>query len=337
MTEIFNLDESSWSVKGTLDPLTPDTYPDGRLVPKIRVIDPGLGDRKSGGYMYLLLHGVIEDSETVINPKGRAFGAFPLGVGQSTENPEDLFKEILTLNIVTRRTAGFNEKLVYYNTTPLNLLTPWKKVLAYGSIFTANQVCNNTSSIPIDIPQKFRPVYLTVTKLSDDGYYQIPKMIQDFKSSNSVAFNILVHLSMGTILLDSSKGSRVGNPAENLITFMIHIGNFKRKNNKAYSPEYCKRKIMRLGLIFSLGAIGGTSLHIRCTGKMSKRLQAYLGFKRTLCYPLMYVNEGLNKTLWRNECKIEKVQAVLQPSVPNEFKIYDDIIIDNTNGLFKVK
>lgn len=337
MTEIFNLDESSWSVKGALDPLTPDIFPDGRLIPKIRVIDPGLGDRKSGGYMYLLLHGVIEDSETVISPKGRAFGAFPLGVGRSTENPEDLFKEILTLNIVVRRTAGFNEKLVYYNTTPLNLLTPWKKILSFGSIFNANQVCSDTSSVPIDIPQKFRPVYLTVTKLSDDGYYQIPKIIQDFRSSNSIAFNILVHLSMGDVLINTPRSSKVGEPTNNLITFMIHIGNFKRKSNKPYSPDYCKRKIMRLGLIFSLGAIGGTSLHIRCTGKMSKRLQAYLGFKRTLCYPLMYVNEGLNKTLWRNECKINKVQAVLQPSVPSDFKVYDDVVIDNTNGLFKIK
>lgn len=117
---------------------------------------------------------------------------------------------------------------------------------------------------------------------------------------------------------------------------MVHVGNFRRKKNEVYSADYCKMKIEKMGLVFALGGIGGTSLHIRSTGKMSKTLHAQLGFKKILCYPLMDVNEDLNRYLWRAECRIVKIQAVLQPSVPQEFRVYDDVIINDDQGLFKI-
>ncbi|CAH55625.1 M protein [Rinderpest virus (strain Kabete O)] len=334
MAEIYDFDKSAWDVKGSIAPIRPKTYSDGRLIPQVRVIDPGLGDRKDECFMYIFLLGIVEDSDPLSPPRGRTFGSLPLGVGKSTAKPEELLKEVTDLDIVVRRTAGLNEKLVFYNNTPLSLLTPWKKILTTGSVFNANQVCNAVNLIPLDTPQRFRVVYMSITRLSDSGYYTVPRKILEFRSANAVAFNLLVTLEI-------DRDTEPGRPAAGGLglseaTFMVHVGNFRRKKNEAYSADYCKMKIEKMGLVFALGGIGGTSLHIRSTGKMSKTLHAQLGFKKTLCYPLMDINEDLNRLLWRSRCKIVRIQAVLQPSVPQEFRIYDDVIINDDQGLFKV-
>lgn len=334
MTEVYDFDQSCWDSKGSLAPILPNVYPDGRLIPQVRVIDPGLGDRKEECYMYLFLLGIIEDSQNEGPPIGRAFGSLPLGVGKSLARPEELLKEAISLDIVVRRTAGVNEKLVFYNNTPLNILLPWKKVLTNGSIFNANQVCNGVNLIPLDVSQRFRVVYMSLTRLSDDGCYRVPRGMLEFRSGNAIAFNILVTIQVDTS--QTAQGRYISTPRGTLATFMVHIGNFKRKTNKQYSADYCKTKIEKMGLVFALGGIGGTSLHVRCTGKMSKTLNAQLGLKKILCYPLMEINEDLNRQLWRTECRITRVQAVLQPSVPNDFRIYNDVIINDDQGLFKV-
>nr|UXG78456.1 matrix protein [Peste des petits ruminants virus]UXG78472.1 matrix protein [Peste des petits ruminants virus] len=334
MTEIYDFDKSAWDVKGSIARIEPTTYHDGRLIPHVRVIDPGLGDRKGECFMYLFLLGVIEDNDPLSPPVGRTFGSLPLGVGRSTARPEELLREATELDIVVRRTAGLNEKLVFYNNTPLSLLTPWRKVLTTGSVFSANQVCNAVNLVPLDTPQRFRVVYMSITRLSDNGYYSVPRRMLEFRSANAVAFNILVTLRIE----NGTNPSRyiVGSWENPEVTFMVHVGNFRRKKNKVYSADYCKMKIEKMGLVFALGGIGGTSLHIRSTGKMSKTLHAQLGFKKILCYPLMDINEDLNRYLWRAECRIVKIQAVLQPSVPQEFRVYDDVIINDDQGLFKI-
>ncbi|CAE55656.1 matrix protein [Dolphin morbillivirus] len=334
MTEVYDFDRSAWDVKGSIAPIEPTTYPDGRLIPQVRVIDPGLGDRKDECFMYIFLLGILEDNDIMSPPIGRTFGSLPLGVGRSTAKPEELLKEATELDIVVRRTAGLNEKLVFYNNTPLMLLTPWKKVLTAGSVFSANQVCNAVNLIPLDTPQRFRVVYMSITRLSDNGCYRVPRKMLEFRSANALAFNILVTIRIENAgIVSRPYMSMMRDPQA---TFMIHIGNFRRKKNEAYSADYCKMKIEKMGLVFALGGIGGTSLHIRCTGKMSKTLHAQLGFKKILCYPLMDVNEDLNRYLWRAECKIVRIQAVLQPSVPQEFRVYDDVIINDDQGLFKI-
>nr|BDB95823.1 matrix protein [Measles virus genotype C1] len=158
MTEIYDFDKSAWDIKGSIAPIQPTTYSDGRLVPQVRVIDPGLGGRKDECFMYMFLLGVVEDSDPLGPPIGRAFGSLPLGVGRSTAKPEELLKEATELDIVVRRTAGLNGKLVFYNNTPLTLLTSWRKVPTTGSVFNANQVCNAVNLIPLDTPQRFRVV-----------------------------------------------------------------------------------------------------------------------------------------------------------------------------------
>ncbi|UQM99544.1 matrix protein [Gierle apodemus virus] len=329
MATSWDFDQDSWDTKGALAPIITDTGPDGRLIPKVRVINPGLGDKRGDGVKYLLIHGVVED--VGLRPIGRAFAAFPLGFAKCSATPEDLLKAVLALNITVRRTAGASEKLVFYNTAPLGILSPWSKVLNTGCIFNAAQVCNAVEMIPLDIPQCMRPVYLTVTILSDSGFYQVPKSLQDFRADGCIAFNILVALSVeGNI--DAAMGRSADlETKESFITFMLHIGVFKRKKNKTYSTTYCIQKIEKMKLVFALGGIAGVSLHVRIRGKMSKALHAQLGFRRNLVYPLMYVNSQLNRILWKKTCKIDKVMGILQPSVPREFKMYDDIVVDMTD------
>nr|AUO38710.1 matrix protein [Phocine morbillivirus] len=334
MTEVYDFDRSSWDTKGSLAPILPTTYPDGRLIPQVRVIDPGLGDRKNECFMYIFLLGIIEDNDDLGPPIDRSFGSLPPGVGRTTARPEELSKEATLLDIAVRRTASVKEQLVFYNNTPLHVPTPWRKVPTNGSVSSANQVCNAVNPIPPDTAQRLRAVHMSITRLSDDGCHRISRGMSDFRCKNALAFNILV-----TIQVEGDFRSNRGNLSmfkDQQATFMVHIGNFSHKKNQAYSADYCKLKIEKMGLVFALGGIGGTSLHIRCTGKMSKTLNAQLGFKKILCYPLMEINEDLNRMLWRLECKIVRIQAVLQPSVPQEFRIYNDVIISDDQGLFKI-
>nr|P36356.1 RecName: Full=Matrix protein [Measles virus strain Yamagata-1]pir/B60285/ matrix protein - subacute sclerosing panencephalitis virus (strain Yamagata-1) [Measles morbillivirus] len=284
--------------------------------------------------MHMFPLGVVEDSDPPGPPIGRASGSPPPGAGRSTAKPEELLKEATEANIVVRRTAGLNEKLAFHNNTPPTLPTPRRKAPTTGSVLNANQACNAVNLAPLDTPQRFRAVYMSITRPLDNGYYTVPRRMLEFRSVNAVAFNLLV-----TLRIDKAIGpGKIIDNAEQLpeATFMVHIGDFRRKKSEVYSADYCKMKIEKMGLVFALGGIGGTSLHTRSTGKMSKTLHAQLGFKKTSCYPPMDINEDLNRLLWRSRCKIVRIQAVLQPSVPQELRIYDDVIINDDQGVFKV-
>ncbi|WKD80572.1 matrix protein [Paramyxoviridae sp. 1] len=328
---------SSWHDGGTLYAIDAEADDQGRLVPKYRVVNPGWNSRKDSGYMYLLIYGIIEEKE-MRDKKNRgfkAFGAFPLGVGKSNADPQDLLDAVLQLDITVRRTAGSGEKLVMGTTNISPLLSPWKDILVNGAIFQAIKVCNNVDMIMVDRPQKLRPIFLTITLLTDAGCYKIPKTILDFRASGAISFNLLVTLSVGADFTPSGVKGMVDEDGEKVTTFMVHIGNFVRKGNKQYSVDYCRQKVDKMDLRFSLGAVGGLSFHVKLAGKVSKALRAQLGYKSTICYSLMDTNPYLNRVMWKAECSIRKVTAVFQPSVPKEFRIYDDVLIDHTGKILR--
>nr|UED37248.1 matrix protein [Paramyxoviridae sp.] len=339
----------SWEEGGTLEAIDASADEHGRLIPKVRVINPGWNDRKTTGYMYLIIYGIIEEKEKDDHSKRsnsvqdiknkpkspRAFGAFPLGVGRSMATPDELLNAVLGLEITVRRTAGSSEKLVYGIANVNQLLMPWHKVLSNGAIFSALKVCSNIDVVPVDKALKLRSIFLTITMLTDAGIYMVPKAILDFRSDNAISLNLLVTLQIGADFATSGIRGVVDEDGERVTTFMIHIGNFRRKMGKAYSVDYCRQKVDKMDFRFSLGAVGGLSLHVRIAGKMSRMLQAQLGYHKTICYSLMDSNPFLNRIMWKSECSIKKVTAVFQPSVPKEFKIYDDILIDNTGKILK--
>nr|AJP33318.1 matrix protein [Cedar virus] len=331
--------EKTWREGSKIDKITPEVDENGNMVPKYVVFNPGKNERKTSGYQYMICYGFIEDGPINGSPrvKGniRTTASFPLGVGKTYSSPEEILQELTTLKITVRRTAGSNEKLVYGTTGPLNHLYPWYKVLTGGSIFSAVKVCRNVDQILLDRPQILRIFFLSITKLTDKGVYMIPKSVLDFRSDNSMAFNLLVYLKIDTDITKAGIRGIVNKEGERITSFMLHIGNFTRRGGKHYSVEYCKRKIDKMKLTFALGTIGGLSLHIRIDGRISKRLQAQVGFQRNICYSLMDINPWLNKLTWNNSCEIHKVTAVIQPSVPKDFMLYEDILIDNTGKILK--
>uniref|UniRef100_A0AAU7T1U6 Matrix protein n=1 Tax=Gainesville rodent jeilong virus 1 TaxID=3163281 RepID=A0AAU7T1U6_9MONO len=329
--------ESSWAEGGTLVAIDAEADSKGHLIPKYRVINPGRNSRKSAGYMYLLIYGIVEEKEIPVGKKKgmKTFASFPLGVGKSSANPQELLDSILKLDITVRRTAGSSEMLVYGTNNIQTILEPWKSILTTGAIFPGIKVCTNVDMVAVDRPQRFRPVFLTITMLTDAGVYKVPKTILDFRMSGAVSFNLLVELSVGSDLTLSGIKGMINDEGERVTTFMIHIGNFWRKRGKAYSVDYCRQKIDKMDLRFSLGAVGGLSLHVMVCGKMSKMLKAQLGYKSSICYSLMDTNPYLNKVMWKSECSINKVTAILQPSIPKEFRVYDDVLIDHTGKILK--
>lgn len=337
----------SWEEGGTLEAIDAQADENGRLIPRVRVVNPGWNDRKSTGYMYMIIYGIIEERErsnpsalnttkSTTRPRGpRAFGAFPLGVGKSSSDPEELLKAVIDLDITVRRTAGASEKIVFGVTNSSAVLSPWSNIFRNGAIFSAIKVCSNVDVVAVDCALKLRPIFLTITLLTDAGIYMVPKSVLDFRMNNAVSFNLLVTLHIGADFTNSGVKGVVTEDGERVTTFMIHIGNFTRKKKKPYSVDYCRRKVDRMDLRFSLGAVGGLSLHVRVAGKMSKMLHAQLGYKRSICYSLMDTNPYLNRVMWKSECSIKNVTAVFQPSVPKDFRIYDDILIDHTGKILK--
>ncbi|UQM99598.1 matrix protein [Meliandou praomys virus] len=334
---IAEFNNSAWEEGGTLVAIEAEADSSGRLIPKYRVINPGRNSRKSAGYMYLLVYGIVEEKTPPNNQKRgtKTFASFPLGVGRSTALPEDLLNAILGLEITVRRTCGSSEMLVYGTNTIPPILSPWTGILTTGAIFPAIKVCTNVDLVAVDRPQKFRPIFLTITMLTDAGVYKVPKNILDFRMANAVSFNLLIELLVGSDFTNSGVKGMVNSDGEHVTTFMIHIGNFHRKNKKEYSVDYCRQKIDKMDLRFALGAVGGLSLHVTVAGRMSHALKAQLGYKTSLCYSLMDTNPYLNKVMWKSECSIKKVTAVLQPSIPREFKVYEDVLIDHTGKIMK--
>ncbi|UOL48958.1 matrix protein [Wufeng Murina leucogaster paramyxovirus 1] len=332
---------ASWTEGGTLPAFEPESDEFGKLVPKLKVINPGGNSRRSSGYMYLIVYGIIEIDEKGSSPKANkkdkiwCLGSFPLGVGKTLQSPEVLLDAVTSLSITVRRTAGYDEKIVYGTQKISPELQPWSDILRYGAVFPATKVCAHVEMLPLDKHLKFRPVFLTVTQLTDAGIYKVPRNVLEFRYKNAISFNLLVAVKIGADLSRHGIKGVVNEEGKEVTTFMVHIGNFARKRGKVYSADYCRKKVDKMDLRFSLGAIGGLSLHVRVCGKMSHALRAQLGYKKQVCYSLMDTNPYLNKFMWKYECAIDKVTAVFQPSVPTEFKIYNDVIIDHTGKIMQ--
>ncbi|QKZ93215.1 matrix protein [Belerina virus] len=339
MDGIAEFSKKSWEEGGTLIPFEAEADKSGMLIPKVRVVNPGWNDRKSPGYMYLIIYGIVE-ARSRTEKGGRhikSFGAFPLGVGKSSEPPESLLEAVLKLDITVRRTAGSEEKIVLGTSNIQPELLPWKKILNQGAIFSAMKVCSSVELIPLHEILRLRPVFLTITQLTDAGCYTVPTSLLDFRLNDAISFNLLVEIVIGTDLSSTGIKGYLNDNGDKVTTFMVHIGNFVRKKGKTYSVDYCRQKVDRMDLRFSLGAVGGLSLHVKVAGKMSKMLRAQLGYKSTICYSLMDTNPFLNRIMWRCECSISKVSAVFQPSVPKEFRMYQDVIIDHTGKILRQK
>ncbi|AFH96009.1 matrix protein [Ghana virus] len=341
MEAITNFMPYTWEFGGSLNKVEPELDENGSMIPKVRVLNPGYNDRKSSGYQYLICYGFVEDIRSESNgdkkPTIRTTASFPLGVGRSDASPENLLDEVCKLSITVRRTSGAEEKIVYGVSGGILYLDPWKKVLKNGAIFTATKVCRNIECVLVDKHQSLRIFFLSITKLTDRGYYTIPRRMLEFRYNNAIALNLLVTLAIST---DTTKSGVRGIKNEDgftLVTFMTHMGNFQRRAGKTYSLEYCSRKVDKMKMKFSLGAIGGLSFHVRIDGVISKRLFAEMGFRRNICYCLIDINPWINKLTWSNTCEIRNVAAVLQPSVPRDFMIYDDVFIDNTGKILPSK
>nr|WPV62426.1 MAG: matrix protein [Jingmen bat jeilongvirus 7] len=332
---------SSWAEGGVLPALEPEVDRLGLLLPQYRVINPGFNDRRSSGYMYLIVYGIVEigkegkvdKEQKQTKSKIWVLSAFPLGVGKTDSSVAQLLDAVTELDISVRRTAGYDEKIVFCTGKFRADLAPWRGILEYGAVFPALKTCTHVESLPLDKPLKFRPVFLTATLLTDAGVYKVPRSVLEFRYKNAISFNLLIQLKVGADLSKYGIKSTLSEDGKEVTTVMIHIGNFARRSGKIYSADYCRKKVDRMDLKFSLGAIGGLSFHIKVCGKMSHALRAQLGYKKQICYSLMDVNPFLNKFMWKYECSIEKVTAVFQPSVPREFKIYNDILIDHTGKI----
>ncbi|UOX72981.1 matrix protein [Jingmen Crocidura shantungensis henipavirus 1] len=339
MESTIDFNKATWEEGKYLKSIEAEVDKDGFMIPKYRVINPGGNDRKTNGYMYLIAYGFVEDvpdyNSDGKKPIIRTIAAFPFGVGASTSSPEDLLKSACSLDISVRRTAGSTEKIVLGARGTLGELAPWSSVLSNGAIFNAVKICNNVELIQLEKPQRLRIFFLSITLLTDKGIYKVPRTILDFREHNAVSFNLLVSLLLNADLTRAGMKGIVDKDGKRHATFMLHIGNFVRKGKKPYSVEYCKKKVDLMNMVFSLGAVGGLSFHVKFKGKLSKRLIASMGFHRNLCYSLMDINPGLNKLTWNHECEISKVTAVFQPSIPKDFKIYEDVLIDATGKVLK--
>lgn len=329
--------ERSWADGSVLEAFEPEVDDLGKLKPKYKLINPGFNDRKSSGYMYLIMYGIIEIDKSKTDERNKeklwCLSSYPMGVAKSQSSPEDLLRAVCSLEITVRRTAGYDEKIVYGCVNIQPELIPWNPVLNNGAVFSAIKVCSHIESIPLNRPLKMRPVFLAITMLTDAGVYKIPKSILDFRYKNAISFNLLVEIKIGMDLTKTGIRGKLDDTGNYITTFMIHIGNFARRSGKVYSADYCRRKVDKMDLRFSLGAIGGLSFHVRVAGSMSNALKAQLGYRQSICYSLMDTNPYLNKLMWKAECTINKVIGVFQPSVPREFKIYNDICIDHTGKI----
>ncbi|UBB42382.1 matrix protein [Wufeng Rhinolophus pearsonii paramyxovirus 1] len=327
----------SWEEGSTLEAFEPEVDELGKIKPKYKLINPGFNDRKSSGYMYLIIYGIIELDKDKPEEKSKnkvwCLSSFPLGVAKSLTNPEELLKSVIQLSITVRRTAGYDEKIVYGCQNIPPELSPWTTILQNGAVFPAIKVCSHIETIPLDKSLKMRPIFLAITLLTDAGVYKVPRNILDFRYRNAISFNLLVEIKIGMDLTKTGIKGILDEEGNHITTFMIHVGNFARRSGKVYSADYCRRKVDKMDLRFALGAIGGLSFHVRVAGKMSNALRAQLGYRQTICYSLMDTNPFLNKLMWKAECQINKVTAVFQPSVPREFKIYNDICIDHTGKI----
>ncbi|QJE38109.1 matrix [Respirovirus rupicaprae] len=343
---IYTFPKSSFTENGDLEPLPLKVDDNKKAIPHIRVVKIGNPPKHGLRYLDVFLlgffemekvkdrYGSVSDLDTEPGYKVCGSGSLPIGLAKYSGSDQDLLQAAIKLDIEVRRTVKATEMIVYTVQNIKPELYPWANRLRKGMIFDAQKVALAPQCLPLDRGIKFRVIFVNCTAIGSITLFKIPKSMAMLSLPNTISINLQVHIKTG--IQTDSKGvvQILDEKGEKSLNFMVHLGLIKRKIGKMYSIEYCKQKIEKMRLIFSLGLIGGISLHINATGSISKSLASQLTFKREICYPLMDLNPHLNIVIWASSVEITRVDAIFQPSLPGEFRYYPNII---AKGVGKIR
>nr|AGT75308.1 matrix protein [Human respirovirus 3]BEI32403.1 matrix protein [Respirovirus pneumoniae]ARA15337.1 matrix protein [Human respirovirus 3]ATN45416.1 matrix protein [Human respirovirus 3]AWD85041.1 matrix protein [Human respirovirus 3] len=343
---IYTFPESSFSENGHIEPLPLKVNEQRKAVPHIRVAKIGNPPKHGSRYLDVFLlgffemerikdkYGSVNDLDSDPGYKVCGSGSLPIGLAKYTGNDQELLQAATKLDIEVRRTVKAKEMVVYTVQNIKPELYPWSSRLRKGMLFDANKVALAPQCLPLDRSIKFRVIFVNCTAIGSITLFKIPKSMASLSLPNTISINLQVHIKTG--VQTDSKGvvQILDEKGEKSLNFMVHLGLIKRKVGRMYSVEYCKQKIEKMRLIFSLGLVGGISLHVNATGSISKTLASQLVFKREICYPLMDLNPHLNLVIWASSVEITRVDAIFQPSLPGEFRYYPNII---AKGVGKIK
>nr|UQS35859.1 matrix protein [Respirovirus suis]UQS35877.1 matrix protein [Respirovirus suis]UQS35889.1 matrix protein [Respirovirus suis]UQS35937.1 matrix protein [Respirovirus suis] len=341
MAEIYKFPKLSYEEHGYMEPLPLRTGPDKKAVPHIRIIKIGDPPKHGNRYLDILLLGFYEIPKEVgtygsvsdlTRPTGYTIcgsGSLPIGIARYLGTDQELLKASVELKVTVRRTVRSSEMIVYMVDSIPPAMMAWASRLKRGMIFNANKVALAPQCLPIDKDIRFRVVFVNGTSLGSITIAKVPKTLADLALPNSISVNLMVSLKTGASTESKGIIPTLNEKGDKVLNFMVHLGLIHRKVGRVYSMEYCKGKIEKMRLIFSLGLVGGISFHVQLTGVVSKSFVGQLGGKKEICYPLMDVNPHMNLVIWAASVEITGVDAVFQPSIPRDFKYYPNVVAKN--------
>ncbi|UQS35949.1 matrix protein [Porcine respirovirus 2] len=341
MAEIYKFPKLSYEEHSYMEPLPLSTGPDKKAVPHIRIIKIGDPPKHGNRYLDILLLGSYEIPKEVgtygsVSDLTRptpyticGSGSPPIGIATYLGTDQELLKASVELQVTVRRTVRSSDLIVYMVDSIPPAMMAWASRLKRGMIFNANKVALAPQCLPIDKDIRFRVVFVNGTSLGSITIAAVPQTLADRALRNSISVSLMVSLKTGASTESKGIIPTLNEKGDKVLNFILHLGFLHSQVGRAYSMQHCKLKIEKMRLIFSLGLVGGISFHVQLTGVVSKSFVGQLGGKKDLCYPLMDVNPHTNLVICAASVEITGVDAVLQPSIPRDFKYYPNVVAEN--------
>ncbi|WFP52509.1 matrix protein [Hippocampus erectus paramyxovirus 1] len=314
---------------------------DGKFRPQARVARPSIIPGSGSPMIFLQVYGMAEYIDRKGEKQMLAIVSWPLGAGKSSVSADNLLEALLRMTLTIERTAYGKETIILRATGNEGDLKPWESIMKRGAAYPASKVCPSSTRIPVDRKVMFRPIHLDVTVLTSSKNHIARMTTRGFKTDAAVAVNLRVVLAVDKKIRD--KGIKTSpmpappnaEPGNAIVDFILHLCLLKQSKLKTYNSDYAKKKLDQMQIEVSMGYVGGISIHVTVTGRMTKTMRASMGGSRQQVYSLMDVQPQLNAGLWLDKCDIVEVYGLIQASDVGEFRYFPSVCSKLGKGAIK--
>ncbi|ARO49355.1 matrix protein [avian paramyxovirus 15] len=263
----------------------------------------------------------------------------PLGATTLRSTITRMAEESLELLILVKKSAVSSEKLAvsFINIPPS--LAGILVIRAGGFILSAEEYVKSPSKLQAGYQYKFKPVFITCTRIFKGKLYKVPKSMHYiasellYKAVLEIQFQLDIKPDHPQTKMLKKQDTNEGPEYYGFVWF--HLLNFKKTTARGEirTLEKISDKIRAMGIKVSLYDLWGPTILAEITGKKSKYAQGFFSLNGCACLPVARASPEIAKLIWSCSTRIKSATIIVQSSDKRGLLNSEDLEIKGAVGV----